>query len=87
MKRLTFIIIAVLSVIGFSNCSSDKSSIVREDWGAYKDKPVYRYTITNSKGSVMKVINYGAIITSVNVPDKNGVYEEVVMGFDSFKII
>ncbi len=85
MERLTYIVIAVISLTGLSNCSSDKSSIVREDWGTYKDKPVFLYTITNSNGSVMKVINYGAIITSVIVPDKNGVYEDVVMGFDSLQ--
>ncbi len=31
----------------------------------------------------MQVINYGGIITSLRVPDKNGVVEDVVLGYDS----
>lgn len=31
----------------------------------------------------MQVMNYGATITSLLVPDKNGVFENVVLGFDS----
>ena len=30
------------------------------------------YTLRNSKGSVMKVTNYGAIIVPLTMPDRNG---------------
>lgn len=41
------------------------------------------YTLTNKNGVEMKVINYGAIITSLKTPDKQGVLEDIVLGFDS----
>jgi aldose 1-epimerase len=41
------------------------------------------YTVTNSKGSVMKVMNYGGIITSLMVPDKDGKFGDIVLGYDS----
>src|SRR5690242_4884983 len=41
------------------------------------------YTLTNKNGVEMQVINYGAIITSLKTPDKNGVFEDIVLGYDS----
>ncbi|MBT1703586.1 aldose epimerase family protein [Chryseosolibacter indicus] len=40
------------------------------------------FTLTNSNGVKMKVINYGGIITSLSVPDKNNKIEDIVLGFD-----
>jgi aldose 1-epimerase len=44
---------------------------------------ISQYTLTNSKGMTMKVINYGGIITHLMAPDKNGTFEDVVLGHDS----
>jgi aldose 1-epimerase len=44
---------------------------------------VYLFTITNDDGSQLQVMNYGAAIVSINVPDKNNVIENVVLRFDS----
>lgn len=44
---------------------------------------VTQYTLVNKNGVEMKVINYGAIITALKTPDKNGVLEDIVLGFDS----
>ena len=41
------------------------------------------YTLTNANGVEAKVINYGGIITSLRVPDREGNLEDVVLGFDS----
>jgi len=43
---------------------------------------VTEYTLTNNQGLVMKVINYGCTITSLMVPDRNGVLGDIVLGFD-----
>ena len=47
--------------------------------------PVSMYTLTNAKGATMKVINYGGIIVSLEVPDKNGNAVDVVLGYDSLE--
>lgn len=44
---------------------------------------VFVYTLKNRNNVQMQVINYGGIITSLLVPDKNGVLEDVVLGFDT----
>ena len=47
---------------------------------------IHQYTITNVKGSLtVKVIEYGAIITNILVPDKNGNIKDVVLGFDNYE--
>jgi aldose 1-epimerase len=40
------------------------------------------YTLTNASGIEAKVINYGGIITSLRVPDREGNLEDVVLGFE-----
>ncbi|HEX6070969.1 MAG TPA: aldose epimerase family protein [Longimicrobiaceae bacterium] len=44
---------------------------------------VTQYTVTNANGVEMKVINYGGIISSLRVPDREGNLEDVVLGFES----
>ncbi len=44
--------------------------------------PVYLYTLGNTQGMEVKITNYGGILVSVSVPDKNGKIGDVVLGFD-----
>lgn len=41
------------------------------------------YTLRNSKGMEAHIMTYGGIVTSLSVPDKNGGFGDVVLGFDS----
>jgi len=44
---------------------------------------VTRYTLTNSKGASATIINYGGTVTSLKMPDRNGKFTDVVLGFKS----
>ncbi|MBT8188304.1 MAG: galactose mutarotase [Croceitalea sp.] len=44
---------------------------------------VDRYTLTNQNGMEVSILNYGGIITSLKVPNKNGTSENVVLGFNT----
>ena len=46
---------------------------------------VTSYTLTNVQGMKMEVLNYGGIIVSLTAPDREGHYEDVVLGFDSLQ--
>ncbi len=46
-------------------------------------RPVHLYTLTNGSGMRVGVTDYAGVITSVEVPDRNGVPANVVLGFDS----
>ena len=53
-------------------------------YGATADgKKVELFTLTNARGHVMRVTNYGGIITSLDVPDRAGKVADVVLGFDT----
>ena len=43
---------------------------------------VLEYTLTNANGLELKVITYGCTITSIRIPDRNGVPDNIVLGFD-----
>ena len=40
------------------------------------------FTLTNAKGSIAKIITYGATLTELWVPDRHGKNADVVLGFD-----
>ncbi len=45
--------------------------------------PVDQYTLINKNGLIIKIITYGATITELWVPDRNGVLGDIVLGFDT----
>ena len=51
--------------------------------GKVDGQDVKMYVLTNSKGAEATVINYGAKIVSLSVPDKNGKLTDVVLGHNN----
>src|SRR4029079_12698356 len=43
------------------------------------------YTLRNSKGVEAKITNYGGIVVSLKVPDRNGKFDDVVLGFNDLE--
>lgn len=63
-----------------------KGKITVAPYGKMPDgTEVKQYTLTNSQGMTMKVINMGGIITHLTAPDKTGTFEDVVLGYDSIQ--
>jgi aldose 1-epimerase len=48
-------------------------------------REVKLFTLNNCAGTEMKVINYGCIITNLNVPDRHGKVADVVLGHDALE--
>ena len=46
---------------------------------------VTQYILTNKTGATVKLINYGANLTSLTVPDREGKLADVVTGFDTLE--
>lgn len=61
------------------------SAIQETRLGTIEGKPISQYTMTNSLGMKARVINYGAIITELHVPDREGKSVDVVLGFDTLE--
>jgi aldose 1-epimerase len=83
------IIIAIsllmLAVLGCKPKPEFATTLNERIWGQEGEKVIYLYTLTNKNRMEVKITNFGGIITSVIVPDKNGLMENVVLGFDSLK--
>ncbi len=65
------------------NVAAATPGIAEEDWGTADGKQVKLYTLTNVNGTVLKITNYGGIVTSWITKDKAGNPGNVVIGFDS----
>jgi len=57
--------------------------IQKAPFGKVDGKPVDIYTLTNARGLIAKITNYGAIVTELRVPDRSGKLGDVVLGFDN----
>src|SRR5437879_338630 len=44
---------------------------------------VHLYTLTNARGLTAKIMTYGATLTELRVPDREGKFDDVVLGFDN----
>jgi aldose 1-epimerase len=54
------------------------------EFGATEDgRLVHLFSLTNSQGLRATITNYGGIVTSLLVPDRNGSMEDVVLGYDT----
>ena len=88
-KGLTLVLgVAVVSGIVTGCAAGGKAdgggSMKNEDFGKTPDgKTIQIYTLTNKNGLVAKVTTYGATLTELHVPGKDGKLEDVVLGFDT----
>ena len=80
---LLFISQMILSSSGLYNEQIIKSEITKEFCCKKDDKDVYVFALKNANGIIGKISNYGGIILSLYIPDKNGNFDNVVLGLDN----
>jgi aldose 1-epimerase len=84
-KLLSLVLVAAAVVFTGCNQSSKNNAMVKKElYGTYKGKEVFLLTLTNKAGNVIKLTNFGARITWIEVPDKNGNKDNITFGFDTF---
>ncbi|MCL2159302.1 MAG: galactose mutarotase [Oscillospiraceae bacterium] len=59
--------------------------ITKTEWGFADGYKVYLVTLKNKNGASVSLTNYGAAITSLCVPDKNGGFTDVMLGYDDLE--
>lgn len=94
MKWMSILATAAALSMGSAACNNEskeeqpakpQAGISKQAWGAANGQPVDLYTLRNSKGTVVTITNYGGIVTSFLVKDKNDSVASVVVGFDSIE--
>jgi aldose 1-epimerase len=54
----------------------------QEKIGTVDGQPINLFTLKNKNGLEAKIINFGGIVMSLKVPDRNGRFADVVLGFN-----
>ena len=63
-----------------------KPGVEKKEYGKMPDgATIDQYTLRNAAGMTVKVITLGGIITELDVPDRNGKFADVVLGFDDLQ--
>ena len=92
MKTITLlgIFIATIFTFLFTSCNQinkvkmeKTKGITRSSFGTAAGKEVFLYTLINSKGTEVKITNFGGIVTSWVSVDKNKQKSSIVLGYDS----
>lgn len=60
-------------------------SILKQHFGFYNSKEIFKYILKNSNGMTVEISNYGATVISVSVPDKFGNNADVICGYDDLQ--
>lgn len=57
-------------------------SVQKHIFGKTSDgKDVYSYVLKNNNGISIRLLDYGCIIQSIHIPDKNGMLTDIVLGY------
>ena len=87
--RIIFLAIITLIVVSCNNNKSEqetgstKAGITEKAFGNYENTPVTEYTITNSNGMQVSILNYGGTVTRIITPDKNNKMGDVILGYET----
>ncbi|MES2520608.1 MAG: aldose epimerase family protein, partial [Bacteroidota bacterium] len=95
MKLKSFITFAI-GIVAMQSCTSKKAEdnqqkdsivvnkIEKTAFGSLPDgRTADSYTLKNANGMEVKITNYGGVVSHWTAPDKDGKYEDIVLGFDS----
>ena len=83
-KQFSLLLILISTLIFFSCNKQDHNMVKKELFGTLQNgENIYSYTLTNNNGMSATIINYGATVVNLHVPDKNGKIEDVILGYDS----
>jgi len=87
LRKILVSVSALLIIISLSNCADDakvKIRVSKNNFGKINDTlSADLYTLTNANGVKVSVTNFGGIVTKIIIPDKNGNFGDIVLGYDS----
>lgn len=76
--------VGALCLVGCASTNHmSQSSITQTPFGQADGRAVELFTLRNARGAEAKICNYGGIVVSLKVPDRNGNLDDVVLGYDN----
>ena len=87
MKHIKTVLAVAMAILAVGCAKKDagltKSGLDPQDFvNEYNGQPTALYTLTNANGMEVCITNFGGRIVSIMVPDKDGAFRDVVLGFD-----
>ena len=84
-RMISRLLILSLWLVTVAAVAHAQGNITKETFGKTADgQNVDLYTIRNARGFEAKITNYGGIVVSLKVPDRNRKFADVVLGFNDF---
>ena len=87
MRKINAFLMLVITGLLVFNCAGEKKTQQTSD--AFKatigGKPTDIYTLKNKNGVTIKITNYGGRIVDILVPDRNGKFGDIALGYDSIQ--
>jgi len=80
IKRRNLLLILLL--LACAVVTQAQATVTKAPFGTADGQSVDLYTLRNVHGVEAKITNYGGILTSLKVPDRNGKFDDVVLGFN-----
>lgn len=79
-------VVTSTSTSASASMGSTATPMEKKVFGTIEDQPVYEFTITNKNGIKARVMEYGAILISLHVPDASGsIVSDITHGFDTLE--
>ena len=90
LQAIIFYVSYTLLLLSCQNIISSKMKhtpkVTINDYGTLPTgELVKQYTLENKEGMSVSILNYGGIITSVKVKNKEGKFENIALGYDSLE--
>lgn len=94
-KRMCVFLAAVFLIIAAPSCRAPGAadgpgkkpavSVRREDFGRADGRPISMYILSNANGLEARIMDYGAILYSFRMPDRNGTSEDITLGYSTLE--
>ena len=85
-QKLSNLILALLVLVSSVLIAQAQATVTKRTFGKTPaGETVDLYTLRNKHGVETQITNYGGIVVSLKVPDRNGKFDDVVLGFNEFE--
>ena len=85
MKKPSLLLSVMVSLVTMTCTQKPTSQLSSTPFGEVNGQQATLYTLSFENGLQASVTNYGGIVTSLSVPDKNGKIVDVVLGYDQLQ--
>jgi aldose 1-epimerase len=83
--RFAFLFLLGAASAVWADSTPATGSVTPKPFGRTPEGQLVRlYTLTNENGMSVSIMDYGATIVKILAPDRNGKFDDVVLGFDKF---